>query len=300
MGREPAVPREYRWRVQQRLAVLEYAAAHGIRRAAQRFGLDRKTVRAWRNRARAGGIGGLVQRYPKVRPRRVPAEVTELIAQARREFGFGAPRIRLWLRRVHQVQLAVATIQRTVAELGFPPIRRTRKRRPRQLKLFEREQPGECVQVDVKFVKVGGQRMFQYTALDDCTRLRVLRLYRRLNYWSSLDFLGEIRRAFPFPIRKLQSDRGAEFPLAFALSVREAGIKHRYIQPRRPEQNGKVERSHRIDEEEFWSRSEFPDYRTAAQALLAWERYYNHERFSMALQGRTPGEKLAAAVPPAA
>ncbi len=183
----------------------------------------------------------------------MPAEVTESIAQARRQFGLGAPRIRLWLRRVHQVQLAVATIQRTVAELGFPPIRRTRKRRPRRLKLFERELPGDCVQVDVKLVKVGGQRMFQYTALDDCTRLRVLRLYRRLNYWSSLDFLGEIRRAFPFPIRKLQSDRGAELPLAFALSVREAGIKYRYIQPRRPEQNGKVEGSHRIDDEEFWS-----------------------------------------------
>lgn len=84
----------------------------------------------------------------------MPAEVTELIAQARRPFGFGAPRIRPWLRRVHQVQLAVATIQRAVAELGFPPIRRTRKRRPRRLKLFERELPGDCVQVDVKLVKV--------------------------------------------------------------------------------------------------------------------------------------------------
>lgn len=61
-----------------------------------------------------------------------------------------------------------------------------------------------------------------------------------------------------------------------------------------------MERSHRIDDEEFWSRSDFQDYRTAVQASRDCEHYYNFERFSMALQGRTPAEKLAAAVPWAA
>jgi transposase InsO family protein len=76
---------------------------------------------------------------------------------------------------------------------------------------------------------------------------------------------------------------GREFPLAFALAVEAAGIRHRYIQPRRPQQNGKVERSHRIDHEEFWSRHAFSDFDTASTALRAWERTYNHERFSLAL-----------------
>jgi len=57
----------------------------------------------------------------------------------------------------------------------------------------------------------------------------------------------------PFPIRQLQCDNGTEFPLDFALTVQAAGIRHRYITPRRPEQNGKVEHSHRIDDEEFGS-----------------------------------------------
>jgi hypothetical protein len=90
--------------------------------------------------------------------------------------------------------------------------------------------------------------------IDDCTRYRVLRLYPRQNQWSSLDFLGELRRALPFPIRQLQSDNGSEFALEFSLAVQDAGIRHRYIKPRRPDQNGKVERSHRIDNEEFWGR----------------------------------------------
>src|SRR2546427_7778299 len=55
---------------------------------------------------------------------------------------------------------------------------------------------------------------------------------------------------------KLQCDNGREFPLDFVLAVEAAGIRHRYIRPRRPQQNGKVERSHRIDQEEFWGRQD--------------------------------------------
>ncbi|WHZ15268.1 MAG: Integrase, catalytic region [Nitrospira sp.] len=62
------------------------------------------------------------------------------------------------------------------------------------------------MQVDVKEVKVAGQKCFQYTALDDCTRYRVLRLYPRKYHGTSLDFLATVRHALPFPIRKVQVD----------------------------------------------------------------------------------------------
>jgi transposase InsO family protein len=88
--------------------------------------------------------------------------------------------------------------------------------------------------------------LYKYTALDDCTRFRVLRLCQRLYHGASLAFLHELRHAFPFPIRRLQCDKGLEFPLEFALALEAAGIRHRYIRPRRPQQNGKVERSHRV------------------------------------------------------
>ena len=224
----------------------------------------------------------------------------EHIRHARESLGYGAARTRLWLLRTHHVRLAMGTIQRAFRDLGLPYLRRTRKRAPRQLKLFEKAEPGESVQVDVKFVKIAGRWAFQYTALDDCTRFRVLRLYRRLYHGASLAFLTELRRAFPFPIRRLQCDNGREFPLEFALAVEAAGIRHRYIRPRRPQQNGKVERSHRIDHEEFWSRQRFADFEAATAALRQWETPYNYERLSLALKGRTPAEKLAAVRPPTA
>lgn len=82
--------------------------------------------------------------------------------------------------------------------------------------------------------------------------------------------------------------------MAFKLAVEAAGIRHRYIKPRRPQQNGKVERSHRVDQEEFWSHHEFATQADAEAPLADWERRYNHERFSLALQGDTPVERLQA------
>jgi len=292
---------ELRWRIRQRLAVLKLAEAYGQRATAERVGLCARTIRRWQVRYREAGIAGLVPRYPARRRRRIPAPVVDLVAHARRDLGYGCARTQIWLRRVHQVSLAMSTIQRLFQELGMPYLRRYPKRAPKQLKLFEKAHPGDSVQIDVKFVKVAGRRAYQYTALDDCTRLRVLRLYPQLGHHASHHFFAELRRAFPFPVRRLQSDRGHEFPFAFALAVEATGIRYRYIQPRRPQQNGKVERSHRIDHEEFWSRHEFDDFTTASQGLQQWEYTYNHDRFSLALHGRTPAEKLAAvSSPPAA
>ena len=64
-----------------------------------------------------------------------------------------------------------------------------------------------------------------------------------------------------------------------------------------PQQNGQVERSHRVDSEEFWRRHQFSTFEAATSALRTWERTYNVDRFSMALAGETPAEKLARLLP---
>ena len=73
------------------------------------------------------------------------------------------------------------------------------------------------------------------------------------------------------------------------LAVDRRGIRHRYIRPRCPEQNGKVERNHRIDQGEFWNHQSFERFEAAAAALHEWERIYNEQRFSMgSTAGRPP------------
>jgi transposase-like protein len=121
---------------------------------------------------------------------------------------FGAARTKIWLKRVHDLHSNTATIQRVFREIGVPVLTKTPKRRPRQMMLFEKDEPGDSVQVDVKVVKLARERVFQYTAIDDCTRYRVLRLYPRQNQYASLHFLEELRRHLPFAVRKLQCDNG--------------------------------------------------------------------------------------------
>ena len=113
-----SISKQYRWKVKSRLAVLEYVNVHGLKPAATRFALDRKTIRAWRDRAREAGAVGLVPRYPARRARRIPTEIVDLIAHARRELQYGACRTRIWLLRVHQVKVATKTITRMCDDLG--------------------------------------------------------------------------------------------------------------------------------------------------------------------------------------
>lgn len=201
-----SIPPNYRLRVKQRRQIVAYARAHGIKPAGRHYGLDRKTVRVWVQRWKAEGDAGLLPRYPARRKRRIAPETVELIRIARVEHRWGASRTRIWLERVHGVRANARTIQHVFRDLGIPILTKTPRRRPRQLTLFEKDEPGDSVQVDVKFVKLRHETVYQYTALDDCTRLRVLRLYPRLNHHASLHFFHEVRRMLPFPIRKLQCD----------------------------------------------------------------------------------------------
>ena len=96
------------------------------------------------------------------------------------------------------------------------------------------------------------KKHYQFTAIDDCTRIRVLRIYDRLNQKTAIRFLDYVLEKLPFPVEVIQTDNGAEFQAQFHYHVLDRGIGHVYIKPATPRLNGKVERSHRIDHEEFY------------------------------------------------
>ena len=110
------------------------------------------------------------------------------------------------------------------------------------------------------------------------------------------------------PIRKIQTDHGAEFAFAFVLAVERRGIRHRYIRPRCPEQNGKVERSHQIDHEEFWSQQSFERFGAASSfeklsAAISRRRWHdlraygaNRTRRAWPRRGRRPEGRAVAAL----
>jgi transposase InsO family protein len=94
----------------------------------------------------------------------------------------------------------------------------------------------------------------QYTAVDDCTRYRVLGLYKRRTAANTLLFLWKLLEEMPFPIQRIQTDRGTEF---FATKVQERlmtySVKFRLVKPGSPHVNGKVERSQKTDFDKFYA-----------------------------------------------
>ena len=136
-----------------------------------------------------------------------------------------------------------------------------------------------------------GPGLYQHTAVDDCTRIRVLALYPRRSASNTLTFLEKVFEELPFPVQCIQTDRGREF---FAYSVqhklREYGIKFRPVKPASPHLNGKVERSQRTDLEEFYATVDLNAVDLDAR-LSDWQDHYNHFRPHGSLDGLTPWEK---------
>ena len=135
--------------------------------------------------------------------------------------------------------------------------------------------------------------LYQYTAIDDCSRWQVLAVYPDRSATSTLDFLERVLEGMPFPVQRVQTDRGGEF---FAHEVqgrlRERRIKFRPNRPRAPHLNGKVERVQRTALEEFWPTVD-PTEPDLAVRLEEWRTFYNHHRPHGALGGGTPADFAA-------
>ena len=105
-------------------------------------------------------------------------------------------------------------------------------------------------------------------------------------------------RRLPFRVHVVQTDNGAEFQSHFHWHLEALDIRHVYIRPRTPHLNGKVERSHRVDDQEFYQLLDkdgiTDDIHLFNEKLREWEDYYNYHRPHGALDGQTPYERLIA------
>ena len=123
----------------------------------------------------------------------------------------------------------------------------------------------------------------------------MLRIYGQNNQKTAIQFADYVIARLPFQIETIQTDNGAEFQSAFHWHLLDRGIRHRYIKPATPRLNGKVERSHRIDAEEFYRLLEgvvIDDTQLFNDKLAEWEAFYNYHRPHGALGGQTPYERL--------
>jgi transposase InsO family protein len=288
----------------RRLAILRHAEeiTGNVARTCRYYGISRQLFYVWKRRYEAEGLEGLRDRScrPKVSPRATRTEVVGKIVYLRQNYHFGPGKIAMYLERYHDVKVSKSGVWRILKrlEMNRLPSSQRYKTHKERWKRYERQQPGHRIQVDVKFIapfKGSRRKHYQVTAIDDCTRIRVLRIYDRLNQATAIQFLDYLLEKLPFKVEVVQTDNGAEFQSSFHWHVLDRGINHVYIKPRTPRLNGKVERSHRIDGEEFYRLLEgvvIDDTKLFNDKLQEWENFYNFHRPHGGLGGQTPYDRL--------
>ena len=290
-----------------RLKVLQRAAERprNVARTCRHFGISRRAFYKWKQRYDAYGEVGLYDRSrtPRHSPRATPREVVSKILYLRQHYHFGPARIAAYLKRFHRLTVAPSSVHRLLSKHGMNRLPANQKHRPhaKRWKRYEKARPGQRLQVDVKFLeRIPGtqKRFYQFTAIDDCTRIRILKVYDACNQRTAIRFTEEILRRLPFRVHVIQTDNGAEFQSRFHWHLEDLDIRHVYIRPRTPHLNGKVERSHRIDGQEFYQLLDqdgiTDDIHLFNTKLREWEDYYNYHRPHGALDGQTPYERLLA------
>ncbi|MBO0879866.1 MAG: IS481 family transposase [Mycobacterium sp.] len=305
-------------RARHRLAVLRHAeeVTGNAAMTCRYFGITRQTYYNWLRRYETEGVDGLRDRSrrPRNSPNATRAEVVEKILHLRTAYHFGPDKIVMYLKRYHDITISKSGVWRILhrLDLGRLPASQRYQRHDRRWKRYEKQRPGHQVQIDVKFVEplpnVGAKgvkpeikpvgrrgKFYQFTAIDDCTRLRVLKIYPKNNQKTAIQFLDYMLSQLPFQVEAIQTDNGAEFQSSFHWHVLDKGIRHIYIKPRTPRLNGKVERSHRIDAEEFYRLLDgavIDDVNIFNARLKEWQDYYNYDRPHGGLDGQTPYERL--------
>lgn len=122
----------------------------------------------------------------------------------------------------------------------------------------------------------------------------VLELYSRRSAANAVRFLEDrMLVEFPFPIQRIQTDRGGEFfGLAFQRALKRHHIKFRPIRPYAPHLNGKLERSQKTDKRAFWAIADLNDPQLDMR-LQEWQFFYNAQRSHGGINGLTPMQKCA-------
>jgi transposase InsO family protein len=280
-----------------------------IKQMAKVAPFSERTIKYWLAKYRTTGTAGLVNRSrrPKSHPKETPIRTKERIIELRRKSGLCARKLEYKLRKTG-IDINVRTIGKIIKTEGMVRKYRIRKLQYKYIKLPLA--PGELVEIDIKYVpdRIEGKRYYQYTAIDCSSRWRYLEIYDEMSNEHTIEFVEKLIRRAHFRIRAIKTDNGSCFtnryigylkssnpanPRLHALDMfcQEKNIIHYLIDPGKPAQNGKVERSHRTDQEHFYDRYGFKNVIDLRLKLKTWNNYYNNLEHC-SLDGLTPNEAL--------
>ena len=280
-------------------SVVKYSLKNGVTAASVEFKVHRKTIYRWREKY-DGTLASLANKSR--RPHRSPRAHTEKEIKMIKDYKYKNKEtglVVLWvkLRRAGYTR-SITSLYRMMVKIGIYTKAPSKKKVYEPKTYQQMKYPGERVQVDVKYVpskclteelKEKGERYYQYTAIDEYTRLRVIWFAKEHSTYESSRFIEVMIKKFPFEIEEVQTDNGFEFTnrlnsnkskrnekTMFEKKLEEKGIRHKCIKPYTPRHNGKVERSHRKDQERFYYNKIFFSFEDLVSRAKYWIKEYNN------------------------
>ena len=270
---------------------------------------SQRTLERWVAGYKEFGESGLEPKStkPKTQPNETPIWIKERIIGLRKDKKKCALKLFDDLKR-ENINVSARSIGKVIKNEGL-----TRKYRIKKLKYKYIKVPlakGELVEVDIKYVPkpLENKQYYQFTAIDCASRWRYLSIYGNMGNSEAIAFLDELINIAPFRIRAIKTDNGSCFtnrytgyqksndPFnpkihAFDLKCQKENIIHYLIDPGKPAQNGKVERSHRSDQETFYDQVDFNTLNELKYKLRLWNMYYNDLQHC-GLNNKTPNQIL--------
>jgi transposase-like protein len=191
--------------IQRKLRILGHAEQIGdVSKTCRYFGIARGSFYRWRAALQRHGEAGLVNRKPAPRnpANRTPPEIVEKVLHLRRTYH---------LARYHDIKISDAGVYRILKRNGLNRLPRGTRVRKIHTQRYEQKVPGHQIQVDVKFLTFQGKdgkaiKRYQYTAIDDATRVRALKIYDRHTQANAIAFIDYVIAKFPFRIREVRTD----------------------------------------------------------------------------------------------
>lgn len=270
---------------------------------------SQRSLERWVALYKKYGEDGLIPKStrPKSHPKETEIRTKERIIELRKQTRKCALKLK-WQLEKESISIHKNTIQKIIKTEGL-----VRKYRVRKLKYKYIRVPlgaGELVEIDIKYVPetVENKRYYQFTAIDCASRWRYLKIYDDFSIFNSIRFFQEVIRIAPFRIRAIKTDNGSNFTNRYVgylkssdpinprlhpldMECQKHNIIHYLIDPGKPAQNGKVERSHRSDQEIFYERNSFKSLKDLERKIRLWNIEYNNLEHC-GLNGKTPNEML--------
>ena len=289
-----------------RLRWMDFYHRHAdARLTCRHFGISPTTFYKWLKRFLERGLRGLesLSRAPRSsRVSALPWQTVDLNCSIRAgQPAWSKHKIAVILARDHGVTLSASTVGRILKRKGLYERKKSDKKSRAAKRRAKRERaqpwmrdafPGSLVQVDTKHLRGGGNRYYQFTAVDCFTRIAYCRVFRGGSSGSAQAFLHELLDYLPFPVMAIQTDNGAEYMKHFDAALEGFGITHYFSHPRCPQENTRVERKIQTTKQELWAYRDGHDLEQLNEVTSEWNETYNDYRPHQALAYKTPREFL--------